>query len=161
MTDDALDSGHLARVGELLSLHRDTPGALLPLLHAVQDALGYVPPETVPLIAERLNLSRAEVHGVVSYYHFFRHAAPGRRVVQICRAESCQACGADELLAHAERLFGCKANETRADGAVSLEPVYCLGLCALSPAIMIDERLHASMTPQKLAKLAARMEPVA
>lgn len=158
---DALDSGKRARVQALLSLHRDTPGALLPLLHAVQEALGYVPPDCIPSIAEGLNLSRAEVHGVVSYYHFFRSAPPGRPVVQICRAESCQACGADELLAHAERLFDCKAEETRADGAVTLEPVYCLGLCALSPAVMIDQRVYALMTPQKLETLAARMRHAA
>jgi formate dehydrogenase subunit gamma len=158
---DALDSGNRARVQALLSLYRDMPGALLPLLHAVQEALGYVPPECLPTIAEGLNLSRAEVHGVVSYYHFFRSAPPGRRVVQICRAESCQACGADDLLAHAEELFDCKAKQTRADGALTLEPVYCLGLCALSPAIMIDQRVYALMTPQKLEKLAARMEQAA
>ena len=157
----ASDNANLARVSELLKLHCAVPGALLPLLHAIQDALGFVPPEALPVIAEGLNLSRAEVHGVVSYYHFFRTTPPGRRVVQVCRAESCQACGADELLAHAERLFECKAKETRADGAVTLEPVYCLGLCALSPAVMIDQRVYGLVTPQKLAELAARMEQVA
>jgi formate dehydrogenase subunit gamma len=149
------DSDNDPRVKQLLTIHRDSPGALMPLLHAIQDALGYVPSEAIPLIAEGLNLSRAEVHGVVSYYHYFRTSAPGRRIIQICRAESCQACGAEELLGHAEQLFGCKAKETRADGAITLEPVYCLGLCGLSPAIMIDERVYALMTPKKLATLAS------
>ncbi len=145
----------LARVAELVAEHRHRPGALLPLLHAVQDALGYVPDDAVPSIARALNLSRAEVHGVVTYYHFFRREAPGRRVVQVCRAEACQACGGEELLAHAERFLGCKSHATRADGAVTLEPVYCLGLCASSPAVQIDDKLHARMTPEKLERLLA------
>lgn len=143
---------------ELIAQHRGRPGALLPLLHAVQDASGHVAPEVVPVIAEALNLSRAEVHGVVTYYHFFRSTPPGRHVIQVCRAEACQACGAEELLAHAERTLGCSRNETRADGAVTLEPVYCLGLCASSPAIQIDERVHARMTPERLDRLVADLE---
>ena len=140
-------------VRELIEHYRELPGALLPLLHAVQERFGHVPQPAVAAIAEGLNLSRAEVHGVVTYYHFFRHERPGRHIVQVCRAESCKACGADELLAQAETLLHCKAHETRADGAVSLEPVYCLGLCALSPAVMIDERPIARVTPQRLAQL--------
>jgi formate dehydrogenase subunit gamma len=142
-------------VAALLAAHRTQPGALLPLLHALQDELGFVPPEAVPLIAEGLNLSRAEVHGVISYYHFFRSSPPGRTVVQVCRAEACQACGSDALMARAEALLGCKSHETRADGAVSLEPVYCLGLCASSPAIQINERVHARVTPERLQTLVA------
>jgi formate dehydrogenase subunit gamma len=107
----------------------------------------------VPAIAEALNLSRAEVHGVITYYHFFRNEPPGRHVLQVCRAEACQSCGAEELLAHAERTLGCARHETRADGALTLEPVYCLGLCASSPAIQIDDRLHARVTPQRLDAL--------
>ena len=143
---------------DLIAQHRGQAGALLPLLHAVQDALGHVPAAAVPLIAQGLNLSRAEVHGVITYYHFFRSEAPGRHVVQVCRAEACQACGAEELMAEAERILGCKAHETRADGAVTLEPVYCLGLCASSPAIQVDERLHARMTPERLQRLADQLE---
>ena len=142
----------------LIERHRGQPGALLPLLHAVQDALGHVPPEAVPAIAQGLNLSRAGVHGVLSYYHFFRSTPPGRHVVQVCRAEACQACGADALLAQAERILGCPSHETRADGAVTLEPVYCLGLCAQSPAVQIDQRLHARVTPERLQALAAQLE---
>lgn len=144
-------------VAALLASHRDQPGALMPLLHAVQDVFGFVPPGAVPQIAEGLNLSRAEVHGVISYYHFFRSTPPGRTVVQVCRAEACQACGADALLARAEALLGCLAHETRADGAVTLEPVYCLGLCASSPAIQINKRLHARVTPERLQTLVASL----
>ncbi len=147
-----------ARIDALIEAHRHRPGALLPLLHAVQDALGCIPADAVPGIAAALNLSRAEVHGVVSYYHHFRNEPAGRHVVQVCRAEACQACGADELLAQAEELLGCKSHSTRSDGAVTLEPVYCLGLCASSPAVQIDEKLHARVTPAKLQRLAQALE---
>jgi formate dehydrogenase subunit gamma len=146
------------RVHEILARHRDEDGALLPVLHAVQDAFGHVPASAVPVIAQALNLSRAEVHGVISYYHHFRSEPAGRHVVQVCRAESCLACGSDALLAQAEQLLGCKLHETRADGAVSLEPVYCLGLCASSPALQIDDRLHARVTPERLQRLVAVLE---
>lgn len=139
-TDDA--------VRQALAQHGREAGALLPVLHAVQDALGHVPEAAVPAIARALNLSRAEVHGVVSYYHFFRRTPPGRHLLQVCRAEACQACGADDLLAHAESTLG-------SDGAVTLEPVYCLGLCASSPALLIDGRPLARVTPQALDELLA------
>jgi formate dehydrogenase subunit gamma len=109
------------------------PGALLPILHEVQGALGYVPKDAVPLIAHALNLSRAEVHGVISFYHYFRTTKPGRHVVQLCRAEACQAVGAAQLEKHARRSLGVDFHGTTADGAVTLEPVYCLGNCALGP----------------------------
>jgi formate dehydrogenase subunit gamma len=147
-----------ASVARLVEQFRHQSGALLPLLHAVQEALGHIPADAVPAIAAGLNLSRAEVHGVVTYYHFFRSTPPGRHVVQVCRAEACQACGAEALLAHAERVLGCERHATRADGAVTLEPVYCLGLCASSPAIQIDDKLHGRMTPQALDRLVASME---
>jgi formate dehydrogenase subunit gamma len=146
-----------AITGEIVARRAHEPGALLPILHELQDRLGWVPKEAVPVIAEALNLSRAEVHGVVTYYHHFRSAPPGRHVVQLCRAEACQACGADALLAQAEALLGCKLHSTRADGAVTLDPVYCLGLCALSPAVMVDDRLYGRVTPQRLAQLAAAL----
>ncbi len=152
------DRAIIDRVQALVDAHRGQPGALMPLLHAIQEAVGYVPSDTVAIIATGLNLSRAEVHGVITYYHFFRQAPAGRHVVQVCRAESCQAVGADALMAHAEQVLGCKSHTTRADGAITLEPVYCLGMCALSPAIQIDDRLHARMTPQKLERLAAKLE---
>lgn len=146
----------LATVSALIAQHRDQPGALLPLLHAVQEALGHVPDDAVPAIARALNRSRAEVHGVVTYYHFFRREAPGRQVVQVCRAEACQACGGEALLSLAERVLGCDRHTTRADGAVTLEPVYCLGLCASSPAVQIGEKLHARVTPERLEALLAQ-----
>lgn len=145
----------LDTVRSLVAAHQGTPGGLLPALHAVQDALGHVPDEAVPLLAAAFNVSRAEVHGVLTYYHHFRRTPPGRHVVEVCRAEACQACGADALLAQAEALLGCTNHETRTDGAVTLQPVYCLGLCASSPALRIDERLHARVTPQRLQALLA------
>ncbi len=146
----------------VLARHADEPGALLPILHEVQDALGHIPREVVPQIAEGLNLSRAEVHGVVTYYHHFRAEAPGRHVVQVCRAEACQAMGGEALLAHAERALGCTAHgghgSTSADGRYTLTPVFCLGLCASSPAIVVDDKLHARVTPARFDQLVARLE---
>ncbi len=150
----------LETVRQLAARHRDQPGGLLPLLHAVQDALGFVPADAVPVIAQAFNLSRAEVHGVVSYYHHFRSAPPGRAVVQVCRAEACQACGAEDLHAQAESLLGVRNHETRADGAVTLESVYCLGLCASSPAIQINDRVHGRVTPERLRSLMVELEVV-
>lgn len=145
-------------VDDLIAEHRHRPGALLPLLHAVQNALGHVPADAVPAIASGLNLSRAEVHGVIGYYHHFRTEPAGRHVVQVCRAESCQACGGDALWDAAQQALGCAGGGTRADGAVTLEPVYCLGLCASSPAVQVGDKLHARMTPEKLQRLVAAME---
>lgn len=145
-------------VEPLVGRFRQVPGGLLPLLHAVQEALGHIPPDAVPAIAAGMNLSRAEVHGVISYYHHFRSEPPGRTVVQVCKAESCKACGADALLAHAERTLHCQEHHTRGDGAYTLEPVYCLGLCAVSPAVMVGDRLHALMTPAKFDRVIAVLE---
>jgi len=141
----------------LLSRHGDRPGALLPILHDVQDALGHIPREVVPQIADGLNLSRAEVHGVVTYYHHFRQDPPGRHVVQVCRAEACLSMGGEALLAHAEHKLGCRTHgghgATSADGRYTLTPVFCLGLCASSPAVVIDDKLHARMTPSRFDRL--------
>ena len=145
----------LATVRRVLDEHRHVDGALLPILHAVQDALGSVPADVVPVIADALNLSRAEVHGVISYYHDF-HSIPAPHRLQICRAESCQALGGEELLAHARRHLGCGEFDASDDGAFSVEPVYCLGLCSLSPALSLNGRVHARMTPKKLDALVAR-----
>ena len=157
-TAHAAPAESLRVVDDLIDAHRHRPGALLPLLHAVQEALGHVPADAVPAIARGLNLSRAEVHGVIGYYHHFRTQPPGRHVVQVCRAESCQACGGDALWDAAQQALGCAGGGTRPDRAVTLEPVYCLGLCAQSPAMQVDERLHARMTPDKLRQLVAAME---
>lgn len=140
-------------VQDLLAHHQAHPSSLLPVLHDIQDALGYIPDEAVESIAKMLNLSRADVHGVITYYHHFRRQPPGRHVVQICHAEACQAMGAQALLEHAQfYLDGVNRNATLG-GGVSLEPVYCLGLCACSPAIMIDEVVYARVTPKKFDAL--------
>lgn len=135
-------------IDDLINTHHDRPGALLPLLHEIQEAIGHVPSEAVPAIAQGLNLSRAEVHGVISYYHHFRTAPPARNVIRLCRAEACQARGGEALAAHAEAV---------AQGQdITLEPVYCLGLCASGPAMQIDEtNLYARLSPEKFDALIA------
>ena len=135
-----------------------TPGALLPILHALQDEFGYIHREAEPLVAEILNLTRAEVHGVVTFYHDFRHAPAGRRVLKLCRAESCQARGGDALAAHAQARLGVPFGNTTADGSVTLEAVYCLGLCSVSPSAMLDGRIHARLDNRKLDALLAEAE---
>ncbi len=148
------DAGsNIDTVRDLAREFRALPGALLPLLHAIQDALGYVPEPTVPVIAQELNLSRAEVHGVISFYHHFRRELPGRHIVQVCRAESCQAVGARTLEAEAKALLGIDFHQTTADCCITLEPVYCLGNCACSPAIRIDDEVHGRVDSRKLAVL--------
>ncbi len=143
-----------AVVQQAIAQHQHLDGALLPILHAVQHALGHVPREALPQIAQALNLSRAEVHGVVTYYHHFRTTPPGRTVVQVCRAEACRSMGGEELLAHARATLGCSEEHTvSADGAYSVEAAYCLGLCASSPAVMVGDVVRARMTPQRLDAL--------
>ncbi len=137
---------------------KDKEGALLPVLHAVQEALGYIPPDVVPVVAERLNLSRAEVHGVISFYHYFRSTPPGRHTVHLCRAEACQSMNAQALEAHAKQRLGVGFHATTPDGAFSLEPVYCLGNCALSPAMMVDGRLYGRVTPERFDAVIADWE---
>lgn len=145
----------LAGVRELLARRASEPGALLPILHELQDTLGHIPADVVPEIASALNLSRAEVHGVITYYHHFRAEPAVGRVVQICRAESCQAMGADALIAHAQHQLGCGLHGHSADGSFTLEPVYCLGLCASSPAMTVGDEVHARVTPQRFDALIA------
>ena len=136
------------QIASIIAAQQNRPGALLPILHDIQDALGYIPPGSVSQIASALNLSRAEVHGVITFYHHFRTAPPARHTIQVCCAEACQSMGAERLVEHAEhRIAGCKPGE------YSLQPVYCLGLCATSPAMMIDEELHARVTPEKFDRL--------
>lgn len=134
---------------------KSLPGALLPILHAVQEALGFIPTDAVPHIANQLNLSRAEVHGVISFYHYFRTTKPGRHVLQLCRAEACQSVGARRLEAHAKRSLGIDFHGTTSDGAVTLEPVYCLGNCSLGPSAMLDDRLQGRVTPERFDELVA------
>ena len=127
-----------AHVVERIQGLQHLPGALLPILHSLQEEFGYIDDAMIPLIAEGLNISHAEVHGVISFYHDFRRAPAGRHTLQICRAESCQAMGCNSLIAHVEKNLGVKLGETTADRNITLRPVYCLGNCALSPAVMLD-----------------------
>lgn len=129
------------RIGEILDAHDGMEGSLLPILHAIQAAFGHVPQDALPQIAKRLNLTRAEVHGVMSFYHDFREQPAGQHVVKLCRAEACQAMGADRVAAHAQKALGIDWHETTKDGQVTLEPIFCLGLCACAPAAMVDGRL--------------------
>ncbi|MFI4976559.1 MAG: formate dehydrogenase subunit gamma [Caulobacterales bacterium] len=129
-------------------------GPLLPILHALRDAFGCVPTEAVPLVAKALNLSRAEVHGVVSFYHDFKTQPPGRRVIKVCRAESCQAMGGEAAAKFLLVALGVGWGETTADGAVTVEPVYCLGLCAVSPAALIDGEPMGRLDGMTLAEAA-------
>jgi len=138
---------------DILDEYLQVPGPLLLVLHAVQRRLGFVPEDAVPYIAERLNLSRAEVHGVVSFYHHFRRAPSGRHRIQVCRAESCQAMGAEHLAQHAQERLGIQFHETTPDGEFSLEPVYCLGNCACSPAVMIDQELFGRVSAERFNAL--------
>jgi len=157
MAVDAIALTEQSRLAVHQVLHRrkDEAGALLPILHDIQDELGFILGDVVSDIAAALNLSRAEVHGVITYYHHFRTSPPGRNVVQICRAEACQAMGAEALFAHAEEHLACKAHHTTEDGSVTLEAAYCLGLCASSPSISINGEVHARMTPIKFDRLMA------
>ncbi|ANY17099.1 formate dehydrogenase subunit gamma [Bordetella pseudohinzii] len=150
---DASAPDPIATARQLAARHAGQPGALLPLLHAVQEALGHIPAETVAVIAEALSLSRAEVHGVLTFYPHFRGEPGGRHTLQICRAEACQAMGGEAIAAHARSRLGCDFHGTSADGAFSLEPAYCLGLCAQSPALMLDGQPHARMTAARLDRL--------
>lgn len=146
------------RIAAVLEQLRDVPGALLPVLHEIQHELGHVPPEAVPAIARALNLSRAEVHGVLSFYTHFRTAPAGEHVLQVCRAEACQASGCRALEAHIKDRLGIDYGATTADGKVTLEPVYCLGNCACGPSLQVNDRLHARMTPQAFDALLADLE---
>ncbi len=135
-----------ATVQEITTALKDKPGALLPILHAIQDKIGYVPAESVPAIAKALNLSRAEVHGVISFYHYFRESKPGNHTIYLCRAESCQAMGGKKLEQHVKDRLGIDFHETTADGEFSLEPVYCLGNCACSPAMQIGTEIYGRVS---------------
>ena len=142
----------------IIAEKRAMPGALLPILHALQDEFGCIHREAVPLIAEILNLTRAEVHGVVTFYHDFRATPPGRHVLKLCRAEACQSTGGDRLAARAEAKAGIALGNTTADGRLTLEPVYCLGLCATAPSAMLDGRVVGRLDDRKLDALLAECE---
>ena len=145
------------RAIDIIDRFRNSEGPLLPILHAVQETFGHVPSETLPIIARELNLSRAEVYGVMSFYHDFREKPAGCHVLKICRAESCQSMGGDALSERARQLLGIDWHETTADGAVTLEPVYCLGLCACSPTAMLDGEVIGRLDEAKLREIAGEV----
>ena len=144
------EAWNASRAAEIIARHTDREGATLPILHALQAAFGCVPADAVPMVAEALNLSRAEVHGIVTFYHEFRREPPGRHVLRLCRAEACQSVGADALGAHVRARLDVDWHGTSADGAVTLEPVFCLGLCACGPAALLDGKPLARLDPAKL-----------
>jgi formate dehydrogenase subunit gamma len=148
-----IDASWLQTVDRIVAGLADKPGALLPILHAVQSELGYIPAELVGRIAEGLNLSRAEVHGVVSFYHYFRQHPPGKHVVQLCRAEACQASRGEATEAHVRKCLGIDYHGTSADGVFTLEAAYCLGNCAAGPSMMIDDQLYGRVTPTRFDEL--------
>jgi formate dehydrogenase subunit gamma len=144
------------RAKEIIAAHSGEEGAMLPILHDLQAAFGFIPEAAIPLVADALNLSRAEVHGVVSFYHDFRHHPPGRHLLKICRAEACQSMGGDAIGARARAKLGVDWGETTRDGRVTLDAIFCLGLCATAPAAMMDGHLAGRLTPSRLDALLER-----
>ncbi len=138
------------RGAEIIAAHAGCAGATLPILHALQETFGYVPADAVPMVATALNLSRAEVHGIVTFYHEFRRHPPGRHILRLCRAEACQSVGADALGEHVRGCLGVDWHGTSADGQVTLEPVFCLGLCAVGPAALLDGKPLGRLDPARL-----------
>ena len=144
-----------ARGAEIISENNKREGATLPILHALQDAFGYLPEPAIPMVASALNLSRAEVYGVFTFYHDFRKQPAGRRVLKLCRAEACQAAGGDALAVRAEAKLGVSLGNTTADECVTLEPIYCLGLCAIAPSAMLDGRVVGRLDEARIDALVA------
>lgn len=151
--DKALTSEQVRRTKAHIEAFKGMPGALLPLLHAIQDDLGYVPEQSYSDISKALNLSVAEVHGVVTFYHHFHTQPHGRHTVQICRAESCQAMGCETLEQHVKSVLGVDYHQTTTDGSITLEPVYCLGNCACSPAVMVDDEIYGRVTISRIDQI--------
>ncbi|MBY2916444.1 formate dehydrogenase subunit gamma [Rhizobium leguminosarum] len=155
MTIHIAEGDIAARTRAIIADLRFLEGPLLPILHEVQQEFGYVPQEAMPVIAEELNLSRAEVHGVVTFYHDYRDHPAGRHVLKLCRAEACQSMGGDALAERVKALLGIDFHQTTLDGGVTLEPVYCLGLCACAPAAMLDGEVYGRVDDQTAAELVA------
>jgi formate dehydrogenase subunit gamma len=154
----AYESWDEARGAEIIAEHGKLEGATIVLLHALQEAFGYVPAPAIPMIAQALNLSRAEVHGVFTFYHDFRHQSAGKHVLKLCRAEACQAAGGDALAMRAEAKLGISLGNTTPDARVTLEPIYCLGLCATAPSAMLDGRVVGRLNEQRLDALVAEAQ---
>ncbi|KAF5880629.1 MULTISPECIES: formate dehydrogenase subunit gamma [Rhizobium] len=155
MTIHIAEGDIAARTRAIVADLRFLEGPLLPILHEVQQEFGYVPQEAMPVIAEELNLSRAEVHGVVTFYHDYRDHPAGRHVLKLCRAEACQSMGGDALAERVKALLGIDFHQTTLDGGVTLEPVYCLGLCACAPAAMLDREVYGRVDDQTVVELVA------
>ena len=153
-----LDSTAQETVSAVVDRLKGKPGALLPILHGIQDVLGYVPPAAVSIIADGLNLSRADVHGVISFYHYFRDTKPGRHTIHLCRAEACQSMNQKATEAHAKQKLGVDYHGTTANGAFTFEPVYCLGNCACSPSMMVDGELYGRVTPERFDDIVSKWE---
>jgi formate dehydrogenase subunit gamma len=150
-----------ATIQAITAALKDKPGALLPILHGVQNTLSYIPSESVPEIAKALNLSRAEVHGVISFYHYFRATPPGKYTIHLCRAESCQSMGGKQLENHVKTRLGIDFHETTEDGKFTLEPVYCLGNCACSPAMQVGEEIYGRVSAVSFDAAINEMEELA
>ncbi|TIX02155.1 MAG: formate dehydrogenase subunit gamma [Mesorhizobium sp.] len=146
-----------SRTAAIIQELKGLEGPLLPILHGIQEEFGHVPKDALPVIAEALNISRAEVHGVVSFYHDYRSHPAGRHVLKLCQAESCQSMGSDAIAAKLRQLLGIGFHETTRDGSVTLEPVYCLGLCACSPAAMLDGQVIGRLDDEKLDEIVAEV----
>ncbi|RTL49681.1 MAG: formate dehydrogenase subunit gamma [Bradyrhizobiaceae bacterium] len=141
------------RAAEIIDEHKGLEGPAMPILHALQEAFGYIPQEAEPMIAKALNISRAEVHGVFTFYHDFRHKPAGKHVLKLCAAEACQSMGSEKILDEAEKALGIKAGETTGDGQVTLEHIYCLGLCATAPSAMLDGKIVGRVDEKRLKTL--------
>ena len=153
-----LDAHARAEIDRVLAHYHTHPGPLLQVLHAVQASLGHIPAAAVPVIAAGLNLSRAEVHGVITFYHHFRQASPGRHTVQVCQAEACRSMHCETLTQHVKQRLGIDFHGTSVDQRFTLESVYCLGNCACAPALMIDGQLHGRVTPTAFDALIAELD---
>ena len=150
-----LNPNDLAKIDAHIAAHKQLSGALLPILHAIQDDIGWVPEAAYLPISKALALSVAEVHGVVTFYHHFHTHPVGKHVLQICRAESCQAMGSEKLEANVKAALGIDYHQTTHDGAITLLPIYCLGNCACSPAVMLGDDVYGRMTAEKVADIVA------
>ena len=146
-----------ARAAQIAETMSRLEGPLLPILHEVQEEFGHIPTEALPVIADVLNLSRAEIHGVVSFYHDFRRKPAGRHVLKLCKAEACQSMGGEAIARQIQQALGVGFNETSADGSVTLEPVYCLGLCACAPSAMLDGEPIGRLDADAVAEIAAKV----
>ncbi|MCO4318647.1 formate dehydrogenase subunit gamma [Phyllobacterium sp. 21LDTY02-6] len=146
-----------ARAIGIIDQFKNLEGPLLPILHGLQEEFGYVPPESLPIVAQALNISRAEVHGVFTFYHDYRDHPAGRHVLKLCRAEACQSMGGDALAALAKQQLGIDWHQTTSDEAVTLEPIYCLGLCACAPAAMLDGEVIGRLDAEKLEEIVAEV----